>query len=236
MDGCESSDNGEDGLRLDQTHYVGIANTVFARNGRHGIAASTSAERFKINNVQFVLSGKKMRHGCGIHMDGLSKKGKDRILREIHISNSAFRESSLAGVCMRYVEDVSVVNSSIVNMKKRNSSCYYVRNVKSFDTNSTDCVMLSGISFIPAKIKVERKASSMMFGDSPGCPKGIAYFDVCCPMQCGTCGKPGCAQRGGKQGKNDACCYSETKRKEDYCSAKNKAPCVLRNVGTPKLI
>ncbi len=232
MAGCESSGNGGDGVRLDQAHYVGVTDSLVARNGRHGIAASTSAERFKIQNVQFIANGEKMRHGCGIHMDGIRHKGKDQVLRDIHIIGSAFRDSTLAGVCMRWVSEVNVTDSSIVNLEKSNSSCYYVRNVRALDIESTSCSMLSGTSFVPAKIKVERKAKAIPFGNSRGCPNGIAYFDVCCPMACGSCGKPGCARRGGKAGKNDGCCYSETKRFEEDCGKKGKAPCVLRNVGT----
>ncbi len=235
MTGCESSDNGEDGIRLDQAHYVGISSSLIARNGRHGIAASTSAERFKIQNVQFIANGEKMRHGCGIHMDGIEHKGNEQVLRDIHIIGSAFRDSTLAGLCMRYVSDVRVTNSSIVNLERSASSCYYVRNVKSLDIENTSCLMRSGISFVPAKIKVERKEKAVPFGNSRGCPNGIAYFDVCCPMACGSCGKPGCARRGGKKGRSDGCCYSETKRFEEDCVTKGKAPCVLRNVGTETL-
>lgn len=231
IDGTEASGNGKEGLRLDQVEYAGVSNVILANNGGHGMAVRESIESLKFTNCQFISNGKKRTWGCGIWVDGLDGTKHDEYNSgNIIIDSSAFRNSSRFAVCMRNVENVTISDTSIINLVDVDATCYYVRNVKGFTTPGTDCNMLSGTFYIPNNdMKINRKIDPVPAGPSTvECPlNGINYFDSCCPSTCGFCGKEGCYKRGS----NDECCYTETKERADACSAGN-LPCVQQKIET----
>lgn len=226
VDGCKAFNNSKDGLRLDQSSYVGITNGSFSNNGRHGIAADASADNIHIWNTQLLEAGSNHSYGCGLWLNGLRDEDKYKI-SNIEVSASVIRNSLTSGMCLTDVKNVLVNDTSIREEDHEKATCYEVRNVVNMTLFDSTCYAKSGVTFASNPIAKRTKAA-IPTGSSHGCRGSIAFFDVCCPLECGYCGAPGCSDRGGDAGKNDGCCYKVTKEERDGCHD-TEAPCVLRN-------
>ncbi|CAN0241840.1 unnamed protein product [Pylaiella littoralis] len=55
--------------------------------------------------------------------------------------------------------------------------------------------------------------------------QGVANKDVCCVLECGQCGGPGCSSIAGLTG--DDCCTANIETNGELCSATGAAPCLM---------
>ncbi|CAM9550846.1 unnamed protein product, partial [Ectocarpus sp. 13 AM-2016] len=75
-----------------------------------------------------------------------------------------------------------------------------------------------------------------LFGASPAgaqtCTDGISgvestLYDVCCVLECGTCGGVGCTPANTSSLTANDCCATEIVESGSFCSVTGVAPCIL---------
>ena len=133
--------NDWDGFTIDQTSSVLLQNNKAHNNGRHGFNIVTGSYDIKIynniayNNGFYYYLGDA---GCGLAI----QNNLDYNTRNISVVGNVFQDNTDAGICLRDVSDIKLVNNTIANVNYTSSNprqCIEVFNSVNVESRNNKC-------------------------------------------------------------------------------------------------